>query len=281
VLRVDPIRAPEELLDRWLAEDVGEGDVTTDATVPSDLVVKAELLFKVPGVVCGLPLAEQVFTRLDPDLRFEAVVAEGARVTSPPVVAATLEGRARAVLTGERLALNLVGRLSGIATLTARYVEAVAGTNAAILDTRKTTPGLRLLEKYAVACGGGRNHRIGLFDAVLIKDNHIAVAGSVGEAVRRARAHAPGLELEVEADTLAQVEGALEAGADAILLDNMPPDVMAEAVGLVCGRARTEASGGVNLDTVAAVAGSGVDTISIGALTHAAASLDVSLEVGG
>jgi nicotinate-nucleotide pyrophosphorylase (carboxylating) len=281
VLRVDPIRAPEELLERWLAEDVGDGDVTTEATVPSDLVVKAELLVKVPGVVCGLPLAEQVFTRLDPELRFEAVLAEGARVARPPVVAATLEGRARAVLTGERLALNLVGRLSGIATLTATYVEAVAGTKAAILDTRKTTPGLRLLEKYAVACGGGRNHRIGLFDAILIKDNHIGVAGSVGEAVRRARAHAPGLELEVEADTLAQVEGALEAGADAILLDNMPPDVMAEAVDLVCGRARTEASGGVSLDTVAAVARSGVDTISIGALTHAAASLDVSLEVGG
>jgi nicotinate-nucleotide pyrophosphorylase (carboxylating) len=281
VLRVAPIRAPETLLDGWLAEDVGDGDVTTDATVPYDLVVKASLLFKAPGVVCGLPLAEQVFTRLDPDLRFEALVAEGARVSAPPVVAATLEGRARAVLTGERLALNLVGRLSGIATLTATYVEAVTGTKAAILDTRKTTPGLRLLEKYAVACGGGQNHRIGLFDAVLIKDNHIAVAGSVGEAVRRARAHAPGLELEVEADTLAQVEGALEAGADAILLDNMPPEVMAEAVGLVCGRARTEASGGVNLETVAAVARSGVDTISIGALTHAAASLDVSLEVGG
>jgi nicotinate-nucleotide pyrophosphorylase (carboxylating) len=281
VLRVAPIHAPEELLDAWLAEDLGQGDVTTEATVPSDLVVKADLLFKAPGVVCGLPLAEQVFTRLDPDLRFEAVLREGAAVTGPPVVAATLEGRARAVLTGERLALNLVGRLSGIATLTARYVEAVAGTQAAILDTRKTTPGLRLLEKYAVACGGGRNHRIGLFDAVLIKDNHIAVAGSVGEAVRRARAQAPGLELEVEADTLAQVEGALEAGADAILLDNMAPDVLAEAVRLVCGRARTEASGGVNLDTVAAVARSGVDTISIGALTHAAASLDVSLEVGG
>jgi nicotinate-nucleotide pyrophosphorylase (carboxylating) len=281
VLRVAPIRAPEELLDRWLAEDVGDGDVTTDATVPPDLVVKADLLFKAPGVVCGLPLAEQVFSRLDPGVRFEPLLPEGATVTGPPVVAATLEGRASAVLTGERLALNLVGRLSGIATLTARYVEAVAGTKAAILDTRKTTPGLRLLEKYAVACGGGQNHRIGLFDAVLIKDNHIAVAGSVGEAVRRARAHAPGLELEVEADTLAQVEGALEAGADAILLDNMPLDVLAEAVGLVCGRARTEASGGVSLDTVAAVARSGVDTISIGALTHAAASLDVSLEVGG
>jgi nicotinate-nucleotide pyrophosphorylase (carboxylating) len=281
VLRVAPIRVPEPLLEAWLAEDVGQGDVTSEATVPFDLQVRADLLFKAPGVVCGLPLAEQVFTKLDPDLRFEAVLAEGSRVDAPPVVAATIEGRARAVLTGERLALNLVGRLSGIATLTARYVHAVAGTRAAILDTRKTTPGLRLLEKYAVACGGGQNHRIGLFDAVLIKDNHIAVAGSVGEAVRRARAQAPGLELEVEADTLAQVEAGLEAGADAILLDNMPPEVLAEAVALVGGRARTEASGGVNLDTVAAVARSGVDTISIGALTHAAASLDVSLEVGG
>jgi nicotinate-nucleotide pyrophosphorylase (carboxylating) len=281
VLRVAPIRVPDSLLESWLAEDVGDGDVTTDATVPSDLQVRADLLFKAPGVVCGLPLAEQVFTRLDPDLRFEARLAEGTRVDRPPVVAASLEGRARAVLTGERLALNLVGRLSGIATLTARYADAVAGTHAAILDTRKTTPGLRLLEKYAVACGGGQNHRIGLFDAVLIKDNHIAVAGSVGEAVRRARAHAPGLELEVEADTLAQVEAGLEAGADVILLDNMPPQVLAEAVALVGGRARTEASGGVNLDTVAAVARSGVDMISIGALTHAAASLDVSLEVGG
>jgi nicotinate-nucleotide pyrophosphorylase (carboxylating) len=281
VLGLAPIRAPEALLDAWLAEDLGDGDVTTEATVPADLVVRAELLIKAPGVVCGLPLAEQVFARLDPDVRFEALLREGARVDAVPVVAASIAGRARAVLTGERLALNLVGRLSGIATLTARYVSAVAGTSAAILDTRKTTPGLRVLEKYAVACGGGRNHRIGLFDAVLVKDNHIAVAGSVGEAVRRARAHAPGLELEVEADTLAQVEGALEAGADSILLDNMPPDLLAEAVRLVSGRARTEASGGVTFDTVAAVARSGVDTISIGALTHAAASLDVSLEVGG
>ena len=279
MLGVAAPRLDDALLDAWLAEDLGDGDVTSEATVPADRRASARLLVKAPGVVCGLALAERVFTRLDPDLVFEAVLRDGARVDEPPAVAATLEGRARALLAGERLALNLVGRLSGIATQTARYVDAVAGTGAAILDTRKTTPGLRALEKYAVACGGGRNHRLGLFDAVLIKDNHIAVAGSLSEAVRRARAYAPGLEVEVEADTLMQVHEALEAGADAILLDNMPPARLAEAVALVAGRARTEASGGITLEGIAAVGRSGVDTISVGALTHSAANLDVSLEV--
>ena len=258
----------------FLAEDVGDGDLTTEAVVPADARLEASLLLKERGVVCGLEAAEAVFRELDPELDFEAVAREG-NVTQGDV--ARFSGNARAILTGERTALNLLGRLSGIATLTRRYVDAVAGTGAQILDTRKTTPGLRALEKLAVRCGGGTNHRFGLFDAILIKDNHVQFAGGVAEAVRRAGGH--GVPVEVECETLDDVRAALDAGADTILLDNMTVPQLRDAVALVAGRAKTEASGGVTLETVRQIAETGVDFVSVGALTHSARSLDVSLEV--
>ena len=260
-----------------LAEDVGAGDVTTEATVEADAVGTAEILLKEDGIVCGLDAAEAVFRALDSDVRFEALVEDGTPVERMTVVA-VVSGPLRAILTGERVALNFLGRLSGIGTLTRRYVDAVAGTGVAILDTRKTTPGLRLLEKHAVACGGGKNHRFGLDDAVLVKDNHLAAAGSIHAAVERLRA-ATDLPIEVECDTLAQVSEALAARVDAILLDNMKPDELAAAVALARGQARLEASGGVTLESIRTIAETGVDEISIGALTHSARSLDVSLEL--
>lgn len=267
----------ERIVQAALAEDVGVGDVTTDATVPADAVGTAELLVKEPGVVCGLEVAEATFRALDPDVRFEALADDGDSV-EPPAVVARITGSQRALLTGERVALNFVGRLSGIATLTRRYVDAVDGTGASVLDTRKTTPGLRGLEKHAVACGGGRNHRFGLDDAVLIKDNHLRAAGSLRAAVELVR-EATELPVEVECETLAQVGEALELGVDAILLDNMTPPQLRDAVALTRGRARLEASGGVTLETIRAIAETGVDEISVGALTHSARSLDVSLEL--
>lgn len=261
-----------------LAEDLGAGDVTTEATVPEDAVGTAELLVKEPGVVCGLRAAASTFRALDSEIRFDALVGDGDVVDEPPAVVARVTGSERAILTGERVALNFVGRLSGIATLTRRYVAAVDGTGVAVLDTRKTTPGLRVLEKHAVACGGGRNHRFGLGDAVLVKDNHLRAAGSVADAVRLVRA-ASDLPIEVECETLDQVSDALEAGVDAILLDNMTLAELREAVALTAGRVRLEASGGVSLDTVRAIAETGIDEISVGALTHSARSLDVSLEL--
>jgi len=261
-----------------LAEDIGAGDVTTEATVPEDAVGTAELLVKEPGVVCGLRAAESTFRALDPDIRFEAIASDGDVIDEPPALVARVAGSERAILTGERVALNFLGRLSGIATLTRRYVEAVDGTGAAVLDTRKTTPGLRALEKHAVAVGGGRNHRFGLDDAVLVKDNHLRAAGSVADAVRLVRA-ASDLPIEVECETLTQVAEALGADVDAILLDNMTLAELREAVALAAGRARLEASGGVSLDTIRAIAETGVDEISVGALTHSARSLDVSLEL--
>ncbi len=260
-----------------LAEDIGAGDVTTDATVPADAVGVADLLVKEAGVVCGVRVAETTFRALDPDIRFEALASDGDVVDAPAVVA-RVSGSERAILTGERVALNFLGRLSGIATLTRRYVDAIDSTGASVLDTRKTTPGLRELEKYAVACGGGRNHRFGLDDAVLVKDNHLRAAGSVSAAVELVRA-ATALPIEVECDTLDQVAEALDVGVDAILLDNMTPDQLREAVALTRGRVRLEASGGVTLDTIRAIAETGVDEISVGALTHSARSLDVSLEL--
>jgi len=257
----------------WLAEDVGDGDLTSLAVIDEAATCEAELSLKEPGVVCGLETAAAVFEALGATL--EPLVGEGEAVEPGPV--ARVSGPARAVLAGERLALNLVGRLSGVATSTRRYVNAVAGTGAEILDTRKTTPGLRALEKNAVRCGGGRNHRLGLYDGILIKDNHLRVAGSLAGAVRRARGR--GVPVEVECDTLDQVEEALVAGADRILLDNMPPPMLGRAVELVGGRVELEASGGVTLETVRAIAETGVDFISVGALTHSARSLDVSLEV--
>jgi nicotinate-nucleotide pyrophosphorylase (carboxylating) len=259
-----------------LSEDVGTGDLTTQQVVPADATCTAQILVKEPGVVCGLDLAAEVFRELDPTLRFEPLAADGDRIDGRTVVA-RVTGRAAPVLTGERTALNFLGRLSGIATLTRRFVDAIEGTGAEILDTRKTTPGLRVLEKHAVECGGGRNHRFGLYDAILIKDNHLAVAGSIADAV--ARAKDAGVPVQVEVDTLDQLREALDAGAESILLDNMPPATMREAVAITAGRAKLEASGGVTLDTVRSIADTGVDFISIGALTHSARSLDVSLEV--
>jgi nicotinate-nucleotide pyrophosphorylase (carboxylating) len=267
----------ERLVDAALAEDVGSGDVTTDVTVDAGAVGTAELVTRSPGVVSGLEAAEAVFRALDPGIEFERLVEEG-QVLERPASVARVTGSLRAILTGERTALNLLGRLSGIATLTRRYVDAVAGTGVAILDTRKTTPGLRALEKSAVASGGGQNHRFGLDDGVLVKDNHLRAAGSVREAVARLRA-ATDLPIEVECDTLDQVREAVTAGADAVLLDNMGLDELRAAVALVDGRARLEASGGVTLDTVRDIAETGVNEISVGALTHSAPSLDVSLEL--
>jgi nicotinate-nucleotide pyrophosphorylase (carboxylating) len=267
----------ERIVHAALAEDVGAGDVTTDAIVPADAAGTAAILVKESGVVCGLQAVELTFRALDPELEFEAFVRDGDAVDAPALVA-RVSGSLRAILTGERVALNFLGRLSGIATLTRQYVDAVAGTEAAVLDTRKTTPGLRALEKHAVAAGGGRNHRFGLDDAVLIKDNHLRACGSIADAVERVR-KATELPVEVECDTLDQVREALDAGADAILLDNMTPDELREAVRLADGRARLEASGGVTLETIRAVAETGVDEISVGALTHSPRSLDVSLEL--
>jgi nicotinate-nucleotide pyrophosphorylase (carboxylating) len=261
-------------LRRFLQEDVGPGDVTTKAVVPSDARLDATLLLKERGVLCGLNFARDVFRELDPDVFFETLVAEGEMVDGE---VARLSGRARALLTGERTALNVLGRLSGIATLTRRYVGAVAGTGATILDTRKTTPGFRAFEKYAVTVGGGANHRRGLYDAILIKDNHLRLGGGITECVRRAKEVAS--PVVVECETLDDVREALAAGADALLLDNMSVSQLREAVQVVEGCATTEASGGVTQDTVRAIAGTGVDYISVGALTHGARSLDVSMEV--
>jgi nicotinate-nucleotide pyrophosphorylase (carboxylating) len=270
--------AIDRVVSAALAEDVGAGDVTTEGVVPVEARCRAALLLEQPGVVCGFPAVRAVFQALDPGVQVEALLDEGARVTGVPVRVAELEGPARAVLTGERTALNLLGRLSGVATLTARYVDLVEGTGAVILDTRKTTPGLRALEKYAVRCGGGRNHRAGLHDAILLKENHLRIAGGIRPAVDALR-NGGGPTIEVEAESLADVAEALEAGVDRILLDNMPPEQVRRAVELVDGRAELEASGGISLATVRAYAETGVDFISVGALTHSARSLHVSLEV--
>jgi nicotinate-nucleotide pyrophosphorylase (carboxylating) len=259
-----------------LAEDVGSGDVTTDSVVPADARCRATLQLEEPGVVCGIAAVRAVFAALDPNVTVDALRDEGDRIAEVPAPVATIEGPARAILTGERTALNHFGRLSGIATLTARYVDLVAGTGARILDTRKTTPGLRALEKYAVRCGGGTNHRFGLHDAVLLKENHLRIAGGIAPAVAAARNGRP---VEVEAETIDEVAAALEARADRILLDNMTPEEVRRAVELVDGRAQLEASGGISLATVRAYAETGVDFISVGALTHSARSLHVSLEV--
>jgi nicotinate-nucleotide pyrophosphorylase (carboxylating) len=267
----------ERVVQAALAEDVGAGDLTTDAIVPAEARCRALLVLEEPGIACGVPLTAAVFRGLDPAVRVEALVAEGSPVTDPPATLAELEGPARAVLTGERVALNLLGRLCGVASLTRLYADLVAGTGATILDTRKTTPGLRALEKYAVRCGGGHNHRLGLDDAILVKENHIRLAGGIAQAVAAVRTN--GLPVEVEAESLDEVREALAAGVERILLDNMSPDEIARAVELVDGRAQLEASGGISLTTVRAYAETGVDFISIGALTHAARSVHVSLEV--
>jgi nicotinate-nucleotide pyrophosphorylase (carboxylating) len=262
-----------------LAEDVGSGDVTTLALVPADTRCRAELLLEEPGVVCGVPIAAAVFRAVDPSVEVAATLEEGTAVSDTPALLAVVEGPARAILTGERVALNLAGRLCGIASLTRRFAELTEGTPARILDTRKTTPGLRALEKYAVRCGGGTNHRGGLYDGILIKENHIRVAGGIGEALGALNGSAAGLPVEIEAETIEQVREAVAAGAPRILLDNMSPEQVREAVNEVAGRAELEASGGMSLATVRAYAETGVDFISVGALTHSARSLHVSMEV--
>ncbi len=266
------------LVRRALAEDVGSGDVTTEATVPAGARARALITQKEPGAIYGLQAAELVFSLLDPEVRCERLVQEGSwRDEGGPVLA--VEGSARALLTGERTALNLLGRLSGVATMAARAARAVEGTGARVLDTRKTTPGLRMLEKAAVAAGGAVNHRVGLFDAILIKENHIAAAGGIGQAVARARAAAPELAdtLEVEVRDPGEIEQALAAGAPRLLLDNMDDAQLRAAVAQVAGRATLEASGGVTLQTLREHAETGVDWVSMGALTHSAPALDLSL----
>lgn len=274
-----------DVVARALNEDIGTGDLTTLAVIPPDARAEAHFVFREPGVVCGLPVVATVFAMVDPALTLRPRVAEGARASAGERVA-TVAGPARGLLSGERVALNLLQRLSGIATLTARYVEALQGAPARILDTRKTTPGLRALEKYAVRVGGGVNHRFGLYDGVMLKDNHLAILAARGvdlaEAVRQARAAVgPMVRVEVEVESVAQAAIAAEAGADLILLDNMPPAQLRAAVAAVAGRARTEASGGINLHSIRAVAESGVDFISVGALTHSAIALDIGLDIEG
>lgn len=270
----------EDAVRAALLEDLGRaGDITTNATIPAAKPARAVIAARQPGIVAGLDLARAAFRLLDPALRFEALIADSAAI-SPGAILATIEGPARALLSAERVALNFLGRLSGIATLTSRYVSAVAHTRARIVCTRKTTPGLRTFEKYAVLCGGGVNHRFGLDDAILIKDNHIAVAGGIIPALRAVKAAIGHLvKIEIEVDTLDQLDEVLTEGADVVLLDNMPPALLREAVTRVRGRLLTEASGGVTLETIAAIAESGVDMISVGALTHSAKVLDLGLDI--
>ena len=279
---------PEEIrqaVQLALAEDLGGGDVTTLATVPENANAGAVMRAREPLVVAGLAVAEAAFRELSPAAQIERLASDGQRMKAGDVLL-TISGPARAILSAERTALNFVQRLSGIATLTAQFVEAVQGTPAQILDTRKTTPGWRRFEKYAVACGGGRNHRFGLFDQVLIKDNHLAALrgakpNAVAAAVRQARAKYPQLKIEVEADALEQVEQALAAGADLILFDNMDPAQLRLAAQKCKGRVPTEASGGVNLANVRAIAETGVDFIAVGALTHSAPAGDIGLDFNG
>ena len=261
-----------------LVEDIGAGDITSRAVVDADVRWSGRIVARASGVVAGLGIAARVFGLVDPSTQVELAVPDGSNVDSGAVLA-KIDGPARSLLTAERVALNFLGRLSGIATLTRRYVDATAGTDAKITDTRKTTPGLRALERYAVRAGGGVNHRFGLADAVLVKDNHIAAVGSVKEAVRRARAGVgSGIVVEIECDRLDQVGDALEAGANSVLLDNMDAATMRKAVDLARGKAIVEASGGMTLERVAETAAVGVDVISVGALTHSAPALDVALD---
>jgi nicotinate-nucleotide pyrophosphorylase (carboxylating) len=268
----------DAIIDAALREDMPEGDVTSESVIPAGAISEAVFLAKEDGVLAGLPVARRVFEKIDPTVEFTERVQDGSAFKKTDILA-RLKGPTVALLKGERTALNFLQRLSGIATVTRRFVDAVQGTKVKILDTRKTTPGLRLLEKYAVKMGGGTNHRLSLSDMVLIKDNHLRHVGSVAEAVSRARAAAkPGIRIEVEAAELAQVCDALTAGADMIMLDNMLIETMREAVTIAAGRVPLEASGTVSLERVRAVAETGVDFISVGALTHSARAVDISLE---
>ncbi len=271
------LRSLDPLINLAFEEDIGIGDITTEATVPPAQKGIGTLLAKSDGSVAGLPVAERVFAKLDETLAFRALVADGDAVKAGTPIA-EVQGSAKTILIGERTALNFLQRLSGIATLTAQFVEAVAGYDTKIVDTRKTAAGWRAVQKYAVRVGGGHNHRFGLYDGVLIKDNHIVAAGGIGNAVQRARGVVPHTaKIEVEVETLEQVDEALEAAADILLLDNMPPSLMKAVVQAVGDRAVTEASGGITLDKVKTVAAAGVDLISVGALTHSAMPMDISL----
>ncbi|MBU0606300.1 MAG: carboxylating nicotinate-nucleotide diphosphorylase [Armatimonadetes bacterium] len=268
-----------DIVARALAEDIGPGDVTSELAIPATAQARGVFLAKQPGVLSGLDVAEECFRQVDTTVEFRALVAEGEPFADGAHLA-EVTGPARALLSAERVALNFLQRLCGVATLTREFVDRVAGTRARIVDTRKTTPGLRVLEKRAVRAGGGYNHRFALYDGVLLKDNHIAVGGGVTAAVAAARAGAPHtLKIEVEVTSLQQLTEALAAGADVALLDNMSLEQVEEAVAFAVGRVVLEASGGINLDNVAAVAGTGVDLISIGALTHSAKAVDISLEL--
>jgi nicotinate-nucleotide pyrophosphorylase (carboxylating) len=281
---MEPLSAEEirRAVQAALAEDIGSGDATTLATVPENAVAQAAMVARECLVAAGLSFAIAAFDETSTDLHFEQLVTDGQHVERGACLL-RVAGSARAILSAERVALNFVQRLSGVATLTSQFVEAVHGTKAKILDTRKTTPGWRRFEKYAVTCGGGQNHRVGLFDLILIKDNHLAALrdekpNAIAAAVQRARTKYPALKVEVEADTLEQVEQAVAARADVILLDNMSPALLRSAVELVASRAKTEASGGVNLSTARAIAETGVDFISVGAITHSARAVDIALD---
>jgi nicotinate-nucleotide pyrophosphorylase (carboxylating) len=271
---------PTEILDtiqRALAEDIGAGDATTLSIVPPEATMRGQIIAKQDGIIAGLDVARAAYELLDSAVEFSPQLADGSRVTRAGLLA-LVSGRTSSLLTAERTALNFLGRMSGIATLTRQFVDAVAGTRAVILDTRKTAPGLRAVDKLAVKLGGGGNHRIGLYDMILIKDNHIDYAGGIEEAVRRAKAARSGLPIEVEARTMNDVRVALSLGVERILLDNMSVEMMAEAVRLTNGRAKLEASGNVTLETVRRIAETGVDFISVGALTHSAKAFDVSFD---
>lgn len=272
------LAAAQPLIELAIAEDIGPGDATSKAVLPADLAVQGQIIAKARGVIAGLPVAETVFSRVDPALRFAPHVHDGDSVT-PGDVVAEVTGPGQGMLAAERLALNFLQHLSGIATLTRAFVDAVAGTQAAILDTRKTHPGYRVLEKYAVRMGGGQNHRMSLNDMLLVKDNHIEAAGSLTAAVERARAAYPNLPVEVEVKNPVELREALGLGVDRIMLDNMNLEQMREAVHMTDGQVALEASGGVNLERVAAIAATGVNYISVGALTHSAPALDLSMLV--
>lgn len=267
----------DRVIEQALQEDIHTGDITTQAVISGKRTATARLIAKETLVLAGISVAERVFLKLNPEVKFSSQLCDGAAVEKGQLLA-TVEGNAADLLMAERVALNLLQRMCGVATLTSRFVAAVKGTRARIVDTRKTTPGLRELEKYAVRVGGGINHRTGLYDGVLIKENHIAAAGGVGEAILRARAYIPHtLKIEIETETRQQVEEALAAGADIIMLDNMDCDTMRDCVALIGGRALVEASGGVNLESVRAIAETGVDIISVGALTHSPRAMDISM----
>jgi len=270
------LKAAQTLIELALKEDVGDGDITTDNIIPAESRRKAKMVAKADGVVAGLPVAEMVFRKLDANLVWEVKTPEGSRVKKGDVMV-EFEGTYRALLTGERTALNFLQRLSGIATMSAKYADAVKDFKTVILDTRKTLPGFRMLDKYAVKTGGASNHRIGLYDMAMIKDNHIEVAGGITKAVEAVRSKIkPGILIEVETTTLAQVQEAIDAKADIIMLDNMDNETMKKGVELIAGRAKVEASGNMTLERLREVAATGVDYISIGALTHSVSALDIS-----